>query len=134
MNLTLLFSLAAAPAVNGYIFGLATMRAAAARSSTTVAAPSPTAPAAKSSEVASKMVGGFPASSSLVDAGFTGDNAMTEADRAILSDPMFVSESTNYPDSPFSSAEMVMIAKRFLHQNQVRACESRDYKLIVQLY
>lgn len=45
-----------------------------------VAAPS-TSPGASSSDVSSKLVGGFPASQSLVEAGFDGSNMLSEEDR-----------------------------------------------------
>jgi hypothetical protein len=54
----------------------------------TAAVPSPAG--AASSDVASKLVGGFPASTSLVDAGFDGSNAMSEADLEVINDPIFV--------------------------------------------
>lgn len=73
---------------------------------------------AKGGDVASKLVGGFPASSSLVDAGFDGSNVITEADREVMEDPIFVKEMKMYAESPFTTPEMIMIAKRFLHMNQ----------------
>ena len=117
---TLLMHTAAVSAFNAPTFGLATIRSLGAKQPPAAEAPTTTTPvvSATSSEVASKLVGGFPASSSLVSAGFTGENMMTEADREMINDPMFVTESTNYADSPFTSAEMILIAKRFLFNNQ----------------